>query len=648
MTDLELKLQSELNKEQFDVVMHTDGAAVVMAGAGSGKTHTLISRVARLVDNGVPAEKILVMTFTNAAADELKMRASNLLDSRCGDIVACTYHKFCNLVLRKYGSAIGVKDYTILSYPEFKNMIDYVKSSEPMFDNLKGFPSAGMVADMVSLIVNKQTTLHEVLVKTDKYDKYRDYEDEIQALMDMVAKYGRDNQKLTYDDLLLDMNELLANDNICRSVALRFDYIMVDEFQDTNNLQEAIIWKLHQFNHNIVVVGDISQSIYAFRGANVANLQNFGSKMGNCVEYVLNENYRSTQEILDAANEVMHRNARTWKYHDMVSADDLHGAKPTILNVADSYRENDTVIDIIDRFHSMGMPYNEMAIIERSSMESFGIENVLVQKGIDYIKLGGMKFMDYDCIGDMLAYFSVITNPTDTLGWFRLLKLHPNIGRAYAKKVADGCQAGDFLTENSYKKRQFYGELRILDLAIKQFRTIQDLMAVFDMVSKFYFELRERAILASNMNNDNREEALAQMESDRGTVTILRNMAKKYKDIVQFVDDIVLDSTSDKTHSDDQLTITTVHSAKGLEWSLVIILNAIEGAFPAKIEPANYGSPDDEEELRAFYVAMTRAKTYLYLMKPAIRMTYAGVEDAKISHYLMGTNSMFNFGGSHV
>lgn len=645
MTDLELKLQSELNKEQFQVVMHDKGAAVVMAGAGSGKTHTLMSRVARLVNNGTPADRILVMTFTNAAADELKLRASKLLDNRCADIVACTYHKFCNLVLRKYGSAIGVKDYTILSYPEFKNMIDYVKSSDPMFDNLKGFPASSMVADMMSLIVNKQTTLHEVLVKIDKYDKYRDYEDEIQALMNMVAKYGRDNQKLTYDDLLLDMNELLANDNICRSVAMRFEYIMVDEFQDTNNLQEAIIWKLHQFNHNIVVVGDISQSIYAFRGANVANLQNFGSKMGNCIEYVLNENYRSTQEILDAANAVMNKNVRTWKYHDMISANDLHGEKPTIVNVADSYRETDTVIDMIDKYHKLGVSYSEIAIIERSSMESFGIENVLVQRGIDYIKLGGMKFMDYDCIGDMLAYFSVVTNPTDTLGWFRLLKLHPSIGRTFAKRVADGCQAGDFLTENPYKKRQFYPELRILDLAVKQFRAVQDLMGMFDMISKFYFDLRERAVLASNMNNDAREEALAQIESDRGTVSILRTMAKKYKDVVQFVDDIVLDSTSDKTHSDDQLTITTVHSAKGLEWEVVIILNTIEGVFPSKITPDMYGTLDDEEELRAFYVAMTRAKKHLYLMKPAIKVSYAGVENAQITHYLRGTNSSFNMRG---
>ena len=328
MTELEQKLQMELNKEQFDVVMHQTGAAVVMAGAGSGKTHTLISRVARLVDNGVPADRILAVTFTNAAADELKSRAVKLADERCGNIVACTYHKFCNMVLRRYGSRIGVKDYTILSYPEFKNMIDYVKSSDPQFDNVKGFPSAGMVADIISLIVNKQTTLHEVLCKEAKYDKYRDHEDLIQILMDSVAKYGRDNQKLTYDDLLLDMNELLSYDEICKAVALKFQYIMVDEFQDANNLQEAIIWKLHQFNHNIMVVGDISQSIYAFRGANVRNLQNFGSKMGDCTEYVLNENYRSTQQILDAANEVMNYNVKSWKYYDMVSANNLKGDKP--------------------------------------------------------------------------------------------------------------------------------------------------------------------------------------------------------------------------------------------------------------------------------------------------------------------------------
>ena len=638
MTELEQKLQMELNKEQFDVVMHQTGAAVVMAGAGSGKTHTLISRVARLVDNGVPADRILAVTFTNAAAEELKSRAVKLADERCGNIVACTYHKFCNMVLRRYGSRIGVKDYTILSYPEFKNMIDYVKSSDPQFDNVKGFPSAGMVADIISVIVNKQTTLHEVLCKEAKYDKYRDHEDLIQILMDSVAKYGRDNQKLTYDDLLLDMNELLSYDEICKAVALKFQHIMVDEFQDTNNLQEAIIWKLHQFNHNIMVVGDISQSIYAFRGANVRNLQNFGSKMGDCTEYVLNENYRSTQQILDAANEVMNYNVKSWKYYDMVSANNLKGDKPVIRRMPESYSENDIVLSLIDTYHRNGMPYSEMAIIERSSMESFGIENVLVQRGIDYIKLGGMKFMDYDCIGDMLAYFSVITNPHDTLGWFRLLKLHPNIGRTFAKKVADGCAADDFLTENPFKKRQFYAELRILDLAIKNFRQNGDLMSAFDAVTKFYFDLRSRAVMASNMKEDAREEALVEIENDKATVGVLRNMAKKYKDLVQFVDDIVLDSTTETKKSDDLLTITTVHSAKGLEWSLVIILNTIEGCFPSKIEPQDWGTPDDEEELRCFYVAMTRAKEHLYMMAPKIRLTYSGAEDAKLTHYLMGIN----------
>ena len=194
------------------------------------------------------------------------------------------------------------------------------------------------------------------------------------------------------------------------------------------------------------------------------------------------------------------------------------------------------------------------------------------------------------------------------------------------------------MTENPFKKRQFYAELRILDLAIKNFRQNGDLMSVFDAVTKFYFDLRSRAVMASNMKEDAREEALVEIENDKATVCVLRNMAKKYKDLVQFVDDIVLDSTTETKKSDDLLTITTVHSAKGLEWSLVIILNTIEGCFPSKIDPQDWGTPDDEEELRCFYVAMTRAKEHLYMMAPKIRLTYSGAEDAKLTHYLMGIN----------
>ena len=635
MSELREKLKSTLNKEQYEAATLIDGPAVIMAGAGSGKTHTLMSRVACLVDSGIKAEQILMLTFTNAAADEMKSRACKLLDTRCANIIACTYHKFCNMMLRRFGQKIHIKDYSILSQSETKNMIDYVKSSNAIFDNLKGFPSAGNVADMMSIVVNKQTSLKQVLTKIEKYEKYRDYEDEIEMLINEVHAYGFKNQKFTYDDLLVYMNELLQDDSVCRAIAEKYKYIMVDEFQDTNNLQESIILKLSQYNKNIVVVGDISQSIYGFRGANVRNLQNFNTKLENCKLIVLNKNYRSTQEILDAANDVMRHNVKSWTYYDMVS-NDKHGDKPCIVNCRDAHAETDYIMNMIDMYHNNGVPYSEMAILERGSMSSFDLENRLTQSGIRFNKMGGMKFMDYDCVGDMIAYFSVLVNPYDLLSWFRVLQLHPHVGKTFAKRIADKCSSRDFLTNNEFIKRKFYLELVLLSDKYDYFRKHDDFITLFDDVATFYFDLRQRNVDESRISDENKEDAQADIERDKHVISILRQMASKYDDVVNFVDDIVLDSLSNETEEDeDVLTISTIHSAKGLEWSIVFIMDCVEGVFPAKITPDKYGKDEDEEELRCFYVALTRAKDKLFVMTPNYRLSYDGVEPTSMSHYLI-------------
>ena len=642
MSELKQKLLQTLNKEQYRAATLVDGPAVIMAGAGSGKTHTLMSRVANLVDSGYMAERILMLTFTNAAADEMKSRASRLLDKRCSNIVACTYHKFCNMTLRRYGKSINISDYAILSYPETKNMIDYVKSSDAMFDNLKGFPSAGNIADIMSIMVNKQTTLRQVLTKIEKYEKYRDYEQEIEILINNVQAYGFRNQKFTYDDLLIYMNRLLEDEAICEMIASKYQFIMVDEFQDTNNLQESIILKLAHYNKNIVVVGDISQSIYGFRGSNVRNLQNFHTKFNKCEVIVLDNNYRSTQEILDAANSVMNHNVKSWTYYDMCAVN-KNGKKPVRVNCVDAFAEADCIMDMIDNYHAQGIPYSEIAVLERGSMSSFTLENILTNRGIKFNKMGGMKFMDYDCVGDMLAYFGVIVNPHDLLSWFRVLQLHPYVGKTFAKKVADGCASLDFLTNNAFTNRKFYAELALLQDKYNYFRQHTDLLSLFDSVSEFYFDLRVRNVDSSRMSDDNKEEERIKIEHDRTVVAVLRQMAMKYDSVVEFVDDIMLDSVSDdKNESDDILTISTIHSAKGLEWSVVIIMDCVEGIFPSRITPDMYGTDDDEEELRCFYVAMTRAKNELVLMTPKYKMGYGGVEPASISHYLMRSQNFFS------
>ena len=639
--NIEEKLKETLNDEQFKATTHIDGPAVIMAGAGSGKTHTLMSRVGYLVSKGYDPQRILMLTFTNAAADEMKARASNLVDSRCADIVACTYHKFCNMMLRRYGERIGIKDYTIVSGAEVKNLIEYVKSSEESFKNIKGFPPASTVAAIMSASINKRMEISEILESEDKYKKYTAYSKEISWLIGLVSVYCYENLKFTYDDLLMHMNRLLNDKDVCQKIAKSYQYIMIDEFQDTNDLQEDIVLKISQYNKNIVVVGDISQSIYGFRGANVRNLQNFGSNFDNCKQYVLDLNYRSTQEILDAANAVMNKNVNSWTYYDMSSVNKT-GDKPEIVHCYDAYAEARYVCSEIQKYHNMGIPYSDIAVLERSSMSSFAFENLLTQNHIDFNKVGGMKFMDYECIGDMLAYFSIIVNPYDLLSWFRVLQLHPCIGNTFAKKVADKCTENAFLTDNPYKKRKFYPELVSLNEHYAEFRSQSDLMSLFDAISDFYFDIRTRSVNESTMKEDTRQEMLDKIDHDKNVVSSLRSMAERYGSIVEFVDDIVLDGVSNiDVDTSELLTISTVHGAKGLEWSVVFILDCIEGAFPSKISPDEYGSEKDEEELRCFYVAMTRAKKTLKLMVPEYRMSYSGSEPVDMTHYLVGCLGSF-------
>lgn len=633
--NLESKLKNELNTEQYEAATHKNGPAVVMAGAGSGKTHTLISRISYLVDNWVVPERILLLTFTNAAADEMKSRAANLYDESCKKVVACTYHKFCNLMLRYYGKYIGIKNYNILTPIENKNLIDYVKSSDDRYKNLSDFPSSKTLMAIYSKAINCQWTIEDTMRKHDKWITYIDYVNEITELYDEITKYCNLVQKYNYDDLLIYMNKLLDEDDLCEKIATKFDYIMVDEFQDTNNLQEDILLKLSKYNKNIMVVGDISQSIYAFRGANVRHLQQFANNFEGCKTIVLNTNYRSSQQILDFANEIMNNNVSSWTYYNMKSYNDKKGPLPQIARPFDMFDQSDNVLSLIKTFHDKGIPYNDMAIIERGSMSSFNIESELTKLNIPYEKRGGMKFMDYDCIGDMLAYLTVIARPYDILSWFRLLKLHSYIGNVTAKKIADNCKLAGFLTDDKYKGRKFYNELDKLDTYYNYFKNETDFHKVFDKIVEFYFDVRQRALNNSKMKNDARIDAQEAIERDRLIVDQLKNMSSKYNTIISFLDDLALDSVSEDESNDDKLVVTTVHSAKGLEWKIVFIIDCINGLFPSHIDRTiQYNTEEDEEELRCFYVAITRAKDYLYLFSPKIKITAGMTERAIPTHYL--------------
>lgn len=597
MTDLEIKLQKDLNEQQYNAAIHMKDPAVIVAGAGSGKTHTLISRIEHLVDEGADPNRIVMLTFTNSAADEMKYRASQV-NEECKKVLATTYHKYCSLILRKYGSVLGIEpSFETLTPAKYKTLIEYVKSSNDKYEQLKGFPSAARLDTLFSVLVNCGTPLRDLITGLP----FECYYDEIKDLFNEVKAYGLQNQQLNFDDLLVYMNKLLNIPDVCEKIANTFDYLMVDEFQDTNTLQLDILTKLGQYNKNIVVVGDISQSIYKFRGAKATNITSF-VKFFNPTIYTLTLNYRSTQEILDAANDIMNKNVSTWNYVDMV-ADNKNGAKPTIVYHNDTYSQADWLIDTISEFQLQGIELKDIAIIERKSMSSFKLENELTKFKIPFEKRGGMKFTDYQCIDDVISFMSIVINKSNKFEWFNVLKLIPGIGNKAATDISESI---DDLEK--FSKKKYYLELMDLMNMLEEWKNHSNLSELFDNIVPYYFDIREYKIDQSkNMSSSAKYDAKDKIKRDKKVIEVLRDMASDYDSVREFLEDIALDTIKSKEpEPGDRLVITTIHSAKGLEWKVVILLDCIE-----------YDMTEDfEEELRCWYVAMTRAKDELILSVP--------------------------------
>lgn len=610
-----------MNVEQMRVVEHLYGPAAVLAGAGTGKTATLIDRIKELSKLTDPS-RIVMLTFTNAAADEMKFRASKV-NEKCKDVIACTYHKYCGRILRKYGKAIGIDpSFEILVNKKYQTLIEYVKSSNEYYDSLKDFPSASKLDSIFSILINNEDIDISNLVYGTKYAAYAI---DIMNLYSDVKKYGLENHKLNFDDMLVYMNDLLNNDEICKKIAESYDFLMVDEFQDTNALQLNILLKLSKYNNNIVVVGDISQSIYKFRGARVENIQKFIDSFSDCEVYKLSLNYRSSSRILDATNSIMENNVSSWDYTYMVSNKEDPGSYPELIVHTDDNRQIEWIIKKINDSLDNGYTLRDIAILERTSMSSFKLENSLLKLKIPFEKRGGRKFTDYACIDDMISFLSIMIK-NDKFNWFNVLKLIPGIGNKTAVNIAEHCKESNFL--DKYNKRKYNEDLILLQNNINMFSKY-DFDQLFDEVAKYYFKLREEKIEKSKMSSSAKFDAKERIDKDKEIIAILKDMTSGYKDLKSFLEDIALDSVNMNTEG-DQLLITTIHSAKGLEWPIVIIIDCIDKEMS-----------DYEEELRCLYVAMTRAETELILSIPRYALVNGNVVYNEVSRFINGSEEYF-------
>ena len=628
----------KLNKFQYEAVMHDKGPALLLAGAGTGKTRTLIYRVAHLIESGVSPESILLLTFTNKAANEMKERAEKMLKEKCG-ITACTYHSFCVKILRFYGKMAGISpNFTIISGPDEADIIDIIKS-ELNFQKLKNIPSASVFASMLSTCVNKRLTLEELL-KEQKYWRFRQNERKLLLLREETKKYKEEHNLFNYDDILLKFDQMLTDySNIARRIEDTYRYIMVDEYQDTNTLQDSIIRKIRTKNTNLMVVGDDMQSIYKFRGADVQNILSFPKRYTDCKVIYLTENYRSSQEILNLANHVM-TNA-TEGYQKNLRAQFNSQELPKVYSVNDTKTEAEFVLNRIKAKHAEGIPYNDICVLYRNSFQSYELEVLLNKAGLDFEKYGGIRFLDRAHIKDVLAFLRIYTNPSDELAWFRILQLHIGIGKVYARNISRKCleYGPEYLIDDCHKRKKYGVHIRKLYDEIQSWEG-KEFLEILKSSCAYYVKTLENTIRNKKVDSESdREESLQDLERNKEDITILQEMAKDYDSALAFLDATTLDATKSKGNEEDKLVLSTIHSVKGLEYDTVVLLDCIDEILPS----ARYiGSPEDNEDVRCMYVAVTRAKNTLYMMVPKIALKYGKAIPGDLSRYIEGRDDLYD------
>lgn len=598
-----------LNPAQLEAVVTLQGPVLVVAGAGSGKTRTLVHRVARLVETGVDPARVLLLTFTRKAASEMLRRASELLDGRCERVAGGTFHSFANMVLRRYGEAIGIsRAATILDRGDSEDVIDILRAQLGFDKAEKRFPRKQTIAALFSMAVNKSRDLPALI--EDDYVHLLDHTEPLLELAGQYAVYKQQQRLLDYDDLLLKLRDLLQkSDSIRERLGQQYRYIMVDEYQDTNRLQAEIVRLLAGEHDNVMAVGDDAQSVYSFRGAHFRNIMDFPSLFPGTRLIALEENYRSTQSILDVTNAIIEKAKE--RYTKRLFTQRGGGGAPLLVATQSEQQQSQFVCQRILELREEGVPLSEIAVLFRSSFHSFDLELELARRDIPFVKRGGFKFVESAHIKDVLAHLRIVANPLDAVSWFRVLRLLDGIGPKTAADLVRemGSVPDPAAVLEQGKLRGNRAELAALAGLLRRLAAIAAPEDLVSTVVTYYDALLKRA----------HPDDYPKRQRDLEQFAII---AARFPDLETLLTDMALEPPVDSVgenlagdqDDEDVLVLSTIHSAKGLEWHAVFLLWALEGRFPSFF---NLGKEDEmEEERRLFYVAATRAKNELYLSYP--------------------------------
>ena len=607
--------KNELNPSQYEAATTRDGPVLVLAGAGSGKTRTLIFRVARMIEEGVDPASLLLLTFTRRAAEEMIQRAEALMGGRCDKVTGGTFHSFANTVLRRYASLLGFANaFTILDRTDSEDVINLLRSNMGLNKKERRFPRKQTIAKIISLAANKMTSVAEVL---DSQFPYLFSElDDLSQIEEDYRQYKRERSLLDYDDLLTHLRELLrSHPEVAERLSHTYRYIMVDEYQDTNRLQAEIVRLLAHVHDNVMAVGDDAQSIYSFRGATVRNIFEFPDLFPDTKIIKLEENYRSTQPILDLSNEIILQAKERYTKNLFTKKDS--GLQPALIE-ADSVRhESRFVAQKILELREEGVPLTEMAVLFRASFHSFDLEIELSNRDLPFVKRGGFKFIETTHVKDVLAHLRILANPQDAVSWHRVLLLLEGVGPKSSDKILSHVLGG---AEQIQRLAEYPGRGAVKTEVQKLAAALQtvadpDLQPreQIDLIVQYYLPILKR----------NQRDDYPKRQKDLEHFSII---TERYRSLDRLLSDMALEPPNSSvgnvlaTDRDEKgvLILSTIHSAKGLEWHSVFIIWAVDGRFPTPRykEDGEINEDELEEERRLMYVAATRAKENLFISYP--------------------------------
>ena len=615
-------LLTGLNKEQQQAVQHTEGPLLILAGAGSGKTKVLTVRIAHLLAQGVNPYEILAITFTNKAAKEMKSRVEGLVGDVANRIWLSTFHSFCAKFLRfELDNFLGYNsNFTIYDTSDSQAVIKAALKALNLDD--KYYPVGAMIG-AISDAKNK------LLFASDFRKQARDfYQQKVADVYEYYERELRKNNALDFDDLLLVAVKLLqSNEAVLDKYSKRFRYVMIDEYQDTNHAQYLLAKLLASYWKNIAVVGDADQSIYAWRGADIQNILDFEKDYPNCTSIKLEQNYRSTKIILDAANAVIENNEGRPKKN--LWTDKTEGAKIQHFTAQSEHEEAAFIGDTIAKKHDIhGVPYGDMAILYRTNAQSRVLEEALIKRALPYTMVGGTKFYDRKEIKDVLAYLRVLYNPFDDLSLLRIINVPKrSIGATTVAKLQDYARANgtslfmtltqlhlvDSIKGKTKEKLEEFGILIFTLVAEMEDRTVLDILESILDRTGYLAQLEE--------STDPQDQARAE------NIGELLSVAKDFQDtnptgtVEDFLEQVALVNDVDSFEQEEsKVTLMTLHAAKGLEFPIVFLGGLEEGLFPHSRTLMN---PEEiEEERRLAYVGITRAEKELYISNATTRTVF--------------------------